>query len=113
MIGRSYWWNIIKRDYAAATHSRSDSHVAAGILARSQRVIEGKFADKRPFKTASKISWSGSSMLLFRFSHIHINDYPSNCKSKSTTYNDAAALPSEMPQIPDVEAPHKQQSPQN
>ena len=23
----NYWWNIIKRDHASATHSHSDSHV--------------------------------------------------------------------------------------
>ena len=44
------------------------------------RVTEGKFANQRPFKTASINFWSGSFILLFRFSHIHNERLPFKLK---------------------------------
>ena len=41
----------------------------------AKRVSQGKLANQRPFKTASINFWSRSFILLFRFSHIHLNDY--------------------------------------
>ena len=42
----------------------------------AKRVLQRKFANQRPFKTASINFWSRSFILLFRFSHIHNERLP-------------------------------------